>query len=106
MLKKWLLMFVRRFYQADITYIDKLIKEWTDSLVRWLIDILFNGFVGYLALFGITYLFPYFSDKIFLGNTYWHLPFTIILIGIVSWFLREFYRWIQSNKKSIKGVRT
>lgn len=94
-------MFVRRFYQPDIQYADKLIKQWTDNLVRWFIDIAFNGFVGYLALFGLYYLFPELRVHINLFEAIWHLPFTILLIGIVLWFFRETWRWFQSNKKII-----
>ena len=101
MLKKYLLMFVRRFYQPELTYIDKLFKEWVDGMVRWWIDIIFNGFIGYLALFCLTYLFPVLRTKVSFGDNLWQLPFTIILIGIVLWFLRETWKWFQSNRKIV-----
>jgi len=99
-IKNILLRFVRRFYDEKNAYVEPILKSWVDSLVKWLVEIIFNGFVGYLALFGLTYLFPYLQNKIFLGTSLWHLPFTIILIGIVLWFVRETYKWFQSNKKS------
>ena len=101
MVKKYLLMFVRRFYNPELTYADALIKEWVDLLVKWIVDILFNGFIGYLALFGLTFLFPALGTVIFLGDKFWHFPFAVILIGITSWFFRESWRWIQQNKKVV-----
>ena len=93
-IKTLILKFIRRFYQPELTYTDKLIKQWVDNLIRWFIDILFNGFVGYLALFGLTYLFPALNNKIFLGDNLFYLPFTIVLIGIVSWFVFNFLKII------------
>ena len=101
MVKKYLLMFVRRFYNDKLDYADTLIKEWVDALVKWMIDILFNGFVGYLAFFGLTFIFQALDKIIFLGNKYWHFPFAVILIGITSWFFRESWRWVQQNKKVV-----
>lgn len=100
--KNTILMFVRRFYQPEITYADKLIKQWVDSFVRIFVDVVINGFIGYLFLFGLLYLFPYFSNKIFLGDRFWHFPFAVILIGIVTWFMRETWVWVQKNKKLVR----
>ena len=103
MLKKWLLMFVRRFYQPDLTYTDKLIEKWVNSTVKWFIDLVVDGLFGYFALFGLYFLFPSLREYIFLGDEFWHFPFIIILIGIVSQFVMKSIHWYQTNKKIARG---
>ena len=103
MLKKWLLMFARRFYQSDLQYVDKLIDKWVTNSIRWFIDLIIDGLFAYLALFGLYFLFPSLRAYIFLGDTFWHFPFAIILIGIVSQFFMKLIHWYQSNKKISRG---
>ena len=103
MLKKWLLMFVRRFYQPEITYIDKLIKQWVDNSVKWFIDILVNGTLVYLVLFSLWFLFPALRRIIYLGDKFWHFPFVMILSGVSLWFFMELIKWYQTNKKIARG---
>ena len=98
-LKNTILLFVRRFYQPELTYADKLIKKWVDDSVTLFMKIFIHGFVIYFALFGLTFIFPVLRTKIFLGDRFWHFPFAIILIGIVYWVLTEIYLWVQKNKK-------
>ena len=91
-LKYLILLFVKRFYDnPQLQYADEIIKQWVDNFIRMFVNILYNGFIGYLALFGLTYLFGW---NIYLGDHLWQLPFTIILIGIVSWFLFNFLKII------------
>ena len=106
--KIYILRFVKRFYDnPQLQYADQIIKQWVDSFVRILVEIILNGFVGYLAIFALTFIFPVLRTKIFLGDAFWHFPFVVILIGIVLWFVRETYKWFQSNKKTVKlgGIR-
>ena len=90
-IKNGILLFARRFYDPKIPYADTLINEWVNSFVKWFMDILLNGFIGYLALFALTYLF---NVNIYLGDSLWQLPFTIILIGILSWFITNLLKII------------
>ena len=100
-IKILILRFVKRFYQnPQLQYPSQIIRQWNDNLVRLSVEILINGIIGYLALFGLIYLIPSLRNKIYLGNSFWHIPFAIILIGIVLWFIRETYKWVQSNKKT------
>ncbi len=88
-MKKLLLKFVRRFYDSNLTYADKLIEEWEKKSVRFIIDIIINGFVFYLVLVGLSTVFVRLSDKIYLGKEYWEVPLIILLLGIIIWFFES-----------------
>ena len=102
-IKNGILLFVRRFYQPELTYADKLIKEWVNNSIKLFVDIFIHGFAIYLALFGLTFIFPKLNSFIYLGDKFWHFPFAIILIGIVYWVMSEIYLWIQKNKRIARG---
>ena len=107
-IKYLILRFVKRFYDnPQLQYADQIVKQWVDNLVRIFVEIIFNGFIGYLALFGLIFLIPVLRTKVFLGDTFWHFPLVIIFIGTFLWFVRETYKWFQANKKTIKigGIR-
>ncbi len=88
-MKKVLLKFVRRFYNPNLTYADKLLEEWEKKSVRFIIDIIINGLVFYLVLIGLSTVFIGLSDKIYLGKTYWEIPLIIILLGVTIWFFES-----------------
>lgn len=98
--KSLLLRFVRRFYDSDVPYADVLIKNWVDSLVKHIIYILTNGFVLYIGLFALTFVFPKTQSFIFLGDKFWHFPFVVIFIGWIVWLFTIIYSYLRVNYKT------
>ena len=97
-----LVNFVRRYYNPKLDYAGTLIKDWNTSLVTFVIDVLYNGFVTYLALTGLLLIFPQTNQWIYLGDKFWHFPYIIILLGILTWFVKGTYKWFRVDYK--KGV--
>ena len=80
-----LLNFTRKYYDADLTYSNKLTEQWKKSTVLFIIDVLANGFMGWLvalafiALSGLSYPI--------LGPGAWHI-LNIFEIGLIFWFIK------------------
>ncbi len=97
--KHWLLIFNRKFFDPNLQYTDKLIEQWTKSLVQLIISVILNGFVFYLALRSFTFIFPSISQYIYLGTRYWEIPIFIFFLGWLSWFIKGFYKWFRLDYK-------
>ena len=102
--KNLLLIFIRRFYNPEITYIDTLIKDWNTRFIQFVVDVIINGLVLYITLVGLSIIFPVTSKYIYLGTSYWEFPIIVIYLGIIGWFFRGLYNWIKTIQK-IGGVR-
>ncbi len=100
MVKKLLLKFIRRFYNPELKYIDKLIEEWLKNLVQFIVWIVFHGIMAYLALSGLIFVIPALSHYFFLGSSYWHIPIVVFYLGIMFWFIEELYKFFRKKKRS------
>ncbi len=98
-LKNSFIDFVRYFYDPNIQYVSHLRTKWIKELVPFVLDIILSGFVFYLVLFGIVFVFPKISAFIFLGTTYWHIPMIIFFLGIILWFFENRYQYIRGGYK-------
>ena len=94
-LKNSLLSFVRYFYDDKIGYIDNLIEQWIKSSVRFILDILLNGFMFWLVLIALISIF---SVKVDLGPGYWHL-LQIFQLGIIIVFFEKAYKFLRGEYK-------
>ena len=96
-IKSLLLRFLRRFYYKDLTYTNKVTEQWVNSLVVWIVDLLANGFLTYMALIGIVLIFP--AVQINLGDKLWQRFIILVLSGLIVWYTRETYRWFRIKYK-------
>lgn len=87
--KRRLVNFIRKYYDKDFKYIDPLLKKWKKNSVTISIDILVNGFVLYLLIAAFLFVIPSSSNFLFLGSRIWHIPISIIYLGIISYFLSK-----------------
>ncbi len=97
-LKYWLINFIRKYYNPKLTYIEPIIDGWVKSFVQRFILIIVNGFIFYLTLSGLVFVFPRTSPYIFIGTAYWHIPITILYLGIISWFFKGTYKMLRNIK--------
>jgi len=97
-LKNSFLNFVRYFYDPKVTYTDTIIQKWIKVLIPFILDITATGFVFYLALSGLVFVFPKVSQYIFLGTVYWHIPIIILYLGLIRWFFEDLYNFIRRKK--------
>ena len=98
-IQQLLLYFIRYFYQPDLPFIDKLIEQWLKSLIQQIVWVVFNGFIGYLTLSGLVFIFPGLDRLVFLGSKYWHIPIVIFYVGIIIWFFEALYKFIRKGYK-------
>lgn len=101
-INSWVLNFVRYFYDDKLMYTEHLAKKWIKSLIPLIIDIVLAGFVFYLFLSGIVFVFPKTSPYIFVGTTYWHIPIIIIYLGLIIWFFENRYEYLRRGYKNVK----
>ena len=94
-LKNSLLRFVRYFYDEKAMYIDDFIEQWIKSFVRFILDILLNGFMFWLALVALISIF---SIKVSLGPGYWHF-LQIFQLGLIICFAEKTYKFIRGGYK-------
>ncbi len=96
-LKLLLINFIRRYYNPDEKYASQVITQAEKNLVKFFVDISFNGFVLYLALTGLVFTFPRLTSWIHLGSAYWHIPGVMLYLGLIFWT-------IEKTIKSLRGV--
>jgi len=94
-MKKLLLKFVRRFYDPNLAYVDRLIDEWVNKFVRFFIYVIFNGFMVWLVFVALKSLIP--LNWPILGPGVWHL-LNILQLGLISWFLKGLIQFIRRKK--------
>lgn len=94
-LKVLLVTFIRRYYNSTEKYADTVLYNAETNLIKFLVDILFNGFILYVALTSLIFIFPRLTSWIYLGTGYWQIPLSIFFLGWAYW----------TGEKIIKSTR-
>ncbi len=94
-LKLLLINFIRRYYNPDEKYASQVISQAEKNLVKFFVDIFFNGIILYLALTGLVFTFPRLTSWIYLGSEFWHIPGSMFFLGLIFW----------TAEKTIKSMR-
>jgi len=95
-IKPQLLKFIRYFYNDSLQYADQAIEKWFKAFVLFVIEIIGNGFVFWLVLLSLIYIFP--ISGINLGPGAWHL-INILQLGLILWFIEGLYKYIMGGWK-------
>jgi len=95
-MKKLLLKFLRRFYNPHLQYADIQIKEWQNAFVKFIVDLVFNGFMWWITALAIISIFgvTWFN----LGPGLWHI-LNIIQFGLISWFFKGTINYLRRKQK-------
>lgn len=91
-IKKYILRFIRRFYQPELDYIEKVVEKWINSFVIGIIDILLNGFVLWLSFIGILRIYSFFVHQDFRLTD-------IFYYGVVLWSISHWYQFFRIGYK-------
>ena len=97
-LKNSFLNFVRYFFDDKVQYTEHLTTKWIKAFVPWFFTLILTGFVFYLFISGLVFVFPKLSNYIFTGTSYWHIPVIIFYLGLIRWYGEDLYNLMRGEK--------
>ena len=91
--------FLKHYYYPNLRYLHEIYRVWEINIVKFMVNLIFSGFITFICLKSILMIFPKLSSFIFLGSHLWQIPFIVLGLGLSETFVKDFYIWFRKEYK-------